>query len=162
MPDKAPTPEKTRNVRPLLVVFYALPVLFILGLFGYLVYGRLTHKSPPVRPISAAPFARAKVGGLAAALYTAGDALRAAGNDLFIEFRDTQGRRVDVGEVSFELRLNLPDSVLHSVGKVFRTATPGQYRTMVEPAMASQWTATLGFSGPLGKAETSFPVNVMR
>jgi hypothetical protein len=162
MPGKAPIPEKARIVRALLVVFYALPVLFIFGVLGRLVYSRVAHKAPPLRSISAAPFATAKIGGLAASLYTTGDALRAAGNDLFIEFRDAQGRRVDVGEVSFVLRLNIPDTIMDSIGKVFRTAAPGQYRTTVAPGMASQWTATLGFSGPQGKAETSFPVNVMR
>jgi hypothetical protein len=162
MPVKAPTPQKTRGLRALLALFYALPVLFILGLCGYLAANRLAHKPPPARPISATPFATVKFGGLAASLYTGGNALRATGNDLFIEFRDAQGRLADVGEVSFSLRLNMPASVMESMGKVFPTATPGRYRTTLQPGMAGQWTATLAFSGPRGQAGTNFPVNVVR
>ncbi len=153
--------SRTRRLRALLVVFYALPVLFILGVCGYLAYSRLAHKPPPTRPISAAPFATVKIGGMDAAFYTGGNVLRAAGNDLFIDFRDAQGQRADVGQVSFALRLNMPGTVMRSMGKVFRTATPGQYRTTLQPAMAGAWTATLDFSGPRGRAGTNFPVNVV-
>jgi hypothetical protein len=162
VPAKAPTPQKTRGLRALLALFYALPVLFILGLCGYLAANRLSHKPPPPRPISSTPFATVNIAGLDASLYTGGDALRAAGNDLFIEFRDAQGRLADVGEVSFSLRLNMPASVVDSMGKVFRTSTPGQYRTTLQPAMAGQWAATLAFTGPRGRAEMNFPVNVVR
>jgi hypothetical protein len=162
MPAQPPTPPKALRLRALLALFYALPVLFILGVCGYLAYSRLAHKPPPPRTISAAPFATVKIGGLAAAFYTGGNALRAAGNDLFIQFRDPQGQLADVGQVSFALSLNMPGTVMHSMGKVFPTATPGQYRTTLQPAMAGMWTATLDFSGPRGQAATNFPLNVMR
>ena len=94
--------------------------------------------------------------GLTANLFTQGDQLRAAGNDLFIEFRDGQNNLADVGEVTLELDMKMPDMVMHCIGKVFRTATPGQYRTTVDPQMAGDWMAKIGFSGPARKAETNF------
>ena len=161
MPKNMPTPNSGPSVRRLLQVFYALPVLFILGLCGYMAYRSLAHKAPPVRRISSTPFASVKINGLDAHFFTQGDALRASGNDLFIEFRDGQGKLTDVGDVAFELVLKMPGAVLHSIGKVLRTATPGQYRTAMEPGLAGEWRATLRFSGPRGPAETSFSVKVL-
>jgi hypothetical protein len=167
MPEKTPIPKRSLSVRLLLQLFYVLPVLIMVGLCGRLAYKRATHQPPPVRKISAAPFASVKIGGLDAHLFTQGTALRAAGDDLFIEFRDAQGKLADVGEVSFELVLHVEDkdagqvAVMHSIGKVLRTATPGQYRTSLDPGLAGEWTATLHFSGSRGEAEASLPVKVL-
>ncbi len=149
------------SLRAALPLLYALPVLFVLGVCGYLAYGRLSHQGPPVRKISAAPFATIKIQGLEARLFTQGNSLLAAGNDLFIEFRDSQGKLAEVGEVSLVLVLQMPGSVMRSTGIVNHTATPGQYRTTLEPGMAGEWQATLTFSGPKGKAEAVFAVKVM-
>jgi hypothetical protein len=163
MPETTPAlnPRSGHRVRRWLSLFYALPVLFVVGLVGYMAHSRATHQGPPVRKISAAPFASVKINGLEAHLFAQGDALRASGNDLFIEFRDAQGNLADVGEVEFELVLKMPGKIMHSIGKVMRTATPGQYRTTLDPGLAGDWTATLGFSGSRGKAEADFPVKVM-
>jgi hypothetical protein len=158
--DTPPIPAKRFGVRLLLQVFYVLPIVFVLGIFGYLACARLAHKAPPVRQISTHPFAAVSINALTASLFTQGDTLRASGNDLFIEFRDGNGRLVDVGDVSFELGLNMPDMVVHSIGKVFRTATAGQYRTTVEPQMAGDWTAQIGFTGPKSKGAATLPVKV--
>jgi hypothetical protein len=157
-----PSIDKKRfGVRALLYLFYALPFLLVLGICGYLAYSRLEHRPPPVRKISAKPFATVKINDLSAGLFAQGAALQASGNDLFIEFRDTGGKLVDVGEVTFELDLHMPGMVMHSIGKVMRTATPGQYRTTVEPQMAGEWVGKITFSGTQGKAEASLLLKVM-
>jgi len=161
MPEQTPKSKSGPPARALLPIFYALPVLFVLGLCGYLAYSRLSHQGPPVRKISALPFATVKIQGLHAQLFTQGNTLLAAGNDLFIEFRDGQGKLADVGEVSLVLVLQMPGSVMRSTGIVNRTATAGQYRTTLEPGMAGEWKATLSFSGPRGQAEAGFSVKVM-
>jgi hypothetical protein len=160
MADKAPTPKAGSGVQSLLQVFYVLPVVLVIGIFSYLAYARLTHKAPPVRQISTKPFATVAISGLTANLFTQGDTLRASGNDLFIEFRDTSGHLVDVGDVSLELDMKMPDMIMHSIGRVMRTATPGQYRTTVEPGMVGDWTAQLGFTNANSKAEASLPLAV--
>lgn len=155
---------KSKNgpiARRWLSLFYVLPVLFVLGLLGYMARSRATRQPPPARKISAAPFASVKIQGLEAHLFAPGGALRASGNDLFIEFRDAQGKLADVGEVELVLVLKMPGAVLHSLGKVMRTSTPGQYRTTLDPNMAGEWTATLSFTGPRGQAEASLTVKVM-
>jgi hypothetical protein len=103
--DNTTTCSRKFDIRRWLSLFYALPVLFVLGLCGYMAYRSATHRAPPVRKISAAPFATVKINGLDAHLFAQGDALRASGNDLFIEFRDAQGKLADVGEVSFDAGL---------------------------------------------------------
>jgi hypothetical protein len=160
MPEPTRKFSSTRSLRRLLPLFYLLPVLFVLGVCGYLVYGRLAHRGPPPRKISAAPFATVKIQGLDAHLFTQGDTLLAAGNDLFIEFRDAQGKLVDVGAVTLVLVLQMPSSVMRSTGIVNRTATPGQYRTTLEPGMAGEWKATLGIDGSRGQAEADFKAQV--
>ncbi len=147
-------------MRKALKVFYALPIVLVLGLCGYVVWTGATHQGPPVRRISNKPFATVSINGLTANLFTQGDELRAAGNDLFIEFRDGQSNLTDVGEATLELDMKMPDMVMHSIGKVMRTATPGQYRTTVDPQMAGDWMAKIGFSGPRGSAATNFPATV--
>jgi hypothetical protein len=156
-----PNGKKGFKSRALLFLFYAAPFLVVLGVVGVLGYNRLAHKPPPTREISARPFATVKIKNLTASLFAQGDALRASGNDVFIEFRDAAGKLVDVGDVTFELNLHMPEMVMHSIGKVLRTATPGQYRTTIEPQMAGGWTAKITISGADGSAEATIPLKVM-
>jgi hypothetical protein len=113
-----------------------------------------------VRHISATAFTSVPMDGLTVNLFTEGDQLRAAGDDLFMEFRDSKSNLVDVGDATFEMELKMPDMVMHSIGKVFRTATPGQYRSSVQPQVAGVWTGKIGFSGVHGAAETNFSLTV--
>jgi hypothetical protein len=160
--NNASNAKASPKVRTLLNLFYALPVLFVLGLCGYVIWARATHQGPPVRHISAKPFASVPINGWTANLFTQGDQLRAAGNDLFIEFRDPQRNLVDVGDVTLVLELKMPDMVMHSIGKVLRTATPGQYRSTLDPQVAGDWTARLGYAGPHGTGETNFSVTAVK
>lgn len=150
----------SRKVRTVLTLCYALPVLCILAVLGYMAWGRITHQGLPIRHISSQPFASVPVKNLTAYFFTQNDQMRATGNDLFIEFRNSQSNLVDVGNVTFEMALKMPNMVMHTMGKVFRTATPGQYRTTVVPQMAGTWTTTIGYSNALGIAETNFPIGV--
>ncbi len=153
--------KESSGFRGLLYLFCALPFLLVLGVCGYLAYRSMAHTPPPVRKISAKPFASVKINDLKAGLFTQGDALQASGNDLFIEFRDAGGKLADAGEVTFELDMHMPGMVMHSIGKVLPTSTPGQYRTTIEPQMAGEWTAKITISGPQGKGEASLQVKVM-
>ena len=160
--DQTPTPAPRPRARPpfWLKLFYVAPLIFVAGLCGYMFYGHVTHRGPPVRPISSQPFSTVKIGAVNASLFTSGDQLRAAGNDLFLQFRNPSGQMVDVGNVTFALELKMPEAVMHTMGKVFRTATPGEYRTTVEPQVGGDWIAELAVSGPEGNASTNFPVSV--
>ena len=145
-------------MKTLLKLFYLLPVAVVVGVVGQMVLNR--SKPPPVHVMSGHPFATTPITNLTANLFTSEDHLGPAGNDVFIEFRDAGGRLVDVGDVGFELRLSGPAAVLHSVFKVLRTSTPGQYRVTVRPQIVGEWQGKLNIASPSVKAEASFPVTV--
>lgn len=157
-----PEPGKPApSFRTLLKTFYALPVLFILGLLAVMAYNRVTNQPPPVRKVSSVPFASIPIAGVTANLFTEGPALRAAGGDVMIEFRDAAGKLVNMGDVNFSLSLKAPGLVMDSIGKVFKTSTPGQYRTMVSPAMAGDWTVKIVITNSSGAVEATAPVKVI-
>ncbi|HWD19286.1 MAG TPA: hypothetical protein VHB20_08395 [Verrucomicrobiae bacterium] len=155
----ATIPSQPR-VRRWILLFFAVPLLAVLGIYGYLLYTRLSHRPPPERLISSKPFATARVGGTTASLFTQGNQLRPSGNDLFVEFRDAKGNLTNVGSVTFELSLNMPAVVMHSLGKVYPTSTPGRYRTSVQPQMGGDWTARLALRNAQGEAATNFSLTV--
>ena len=150
----------TPRVRRWINLFYAAPLLGVLGIYGYFLYARVHHVPSPERVISTSPFLTVGIEGLTASLFTTGNQLHASGNDLFLEFRDSHGQLTNVGEVSFELSLKMPEMVMHSLGKVFSTSTPGRYRTTIEPQMGGQWSARLAFKNPNGSAETNFSLTI--
>jgi len=157
---KSESSTVTPRVRRWINLFYAAPLLGVLGIYGYFLYVRIHHVPSPERVISTRPFLTVNVGGLAASLFTTGNQLHASGNDLFLEFRDPHGDLTNVGDVSFELSLKMSGMVMHSLGKVFPTSTPGRYRTTIEPQMGGDWSARLAFQSPAGAAETNFSLLV--
>ena len=145
-------------MKTLLKIFYLLPVAVVLGVVGWMVLSQ--SKPPPVHVMSGRPFATTPITNLTANLFTAENHLGPAGNDVFIEFRDAGGKLVDVGDVSFELGLAGSAAIVHSVFKALRTSAPGQYRVSVRPQIAGEWQAKLSITGPVIRAEASFPVMV--
>jgi len=141
-----------------LKLFYLLPVIVVVGIVGYLATNR--SKTPPVHVMSGRPFATTPITNLTATLFTPGGQLGPAANDVFIEFRDPAGKLVDVGEVRFELGLTAPGAIMHSIFKVLRTSTPGQYRAAVAPQIAGEWKAKLTLAAPLAPAQATFLVSV--
>jgi hypothetical protein len=162
MADKAGAPGSGKGIGVFMKIFYALPLLMVAGLVGYIVWFHFSGARPAVHVMPATPFMREPIGDLRADLFTQSGGFRAMGNDVFIEFRDAQGKLVDVGTVEFDLTLAATNMVMRSTGHVFATGTPGQYRTTVVPQLAGEWRAKIGFEGGHGKAETNFVVNVSR
>lgn len=86
--------------------------------------------------------------------------LKAGDNDVLIGFRDSAGQPVDVGNVKFELNMNMPGMQMHEGATIQRSGTPGQYRAKIKPGMAGDWTAKLSYEGSRGSGQTSFNLNV--
>jgi hypothetical protein len=150
----------TPRVRRWLNLFYAAPLLSVLGIYGYLLYTRLNHTPSPERVISTGPFFTINFSSVTASLFAAGHQLHPAGNDLYVEFRDSHNQLTNVGDVSLELSLQMPGMVMHSLGKVFPTSTPGRYRTFIEPQMGGEWSTRLAFKSAVGSSETNFSLTV--
>jgi hypothetical protein len=79
-------------------------------------------------------------------------------SEVTIEFKDSQGQLVDVGQVKLALNMPMPGMTMHDEAVV--SGSGGRYTARVKPQMAGSWTAKLSFSGPQGSAENTFPVNV--
>jgi hypothetical protein len=79
---------------------------------------------------------------------------------VLIEFRDSGGNLVDVGNVKFELNMNMPGMQMQGGGAAERIGMPGRYRAKVKADMAGDWNAKISYDGPRGSGQSSFNVNV--
>ncbi|HCE11003.1 MAG TPA: hypothetical protein DEQ40_20840, partial [Oxalobacteraceae bacterium] len=112
------------------------------------------------RNITGAPFATQTVNDLTVKLMSSGGQLRKGDNNVLIEFRDSSGHLVDVGNVNFNIDMNMPGMQIHGGGPAQRTGTPGQYRARIKADMAGDWTAKISYEGSRGNGQTSFNLNI--
>jgi hypothetical protein len=145
-------------MKTLLKLFYLAPVVAVVIILGVLFWTR--RHPPPIHVMTGRPFASVPITNLTANLFTPEQSLGPAANDVYIEFRDAAGKLTDVGNVEFAMGLETPGSIMHSVSKVLRTSTPGQYRANVAPGIVGDWKAQLSFSSTNGAAQASFVLTV--
>ena len=112
----------------------------------------------PPRTISGAPFLTQNVNDLTVNFIAREGQLRQGNNEVLVEFRDRIGQLVDVGNVKFDLNMNMPGMQMSSSGTTERTNTPGRYRAKVKIDMAGDWNARISFDGPHGKGQQSFSI----
>jgi hypothetical protein len=126
-----------------------------------LIYGAsfVWHKAP-ARKITSPPFATEAVNDLTVKLMAPAGQLRKGDNDVLIEFRDSGGQLVDVGNVNFTIDMNMPGIVMHAGGPAQKTGTAGPYRAKVRADMAGDWSATVSYQGPEGHGQSTFLINV--
>jgi hypothetical protein len=126
-----------------------------------LIYGAsfVWHKSA-ARKITSPPFATQTVSELTVKLMAPAGQLRKGNNNVVIEFRDSGGQLVDVGDVNFTIDTNMPGMAMRGGGPAQKTGTAGQYRAKVKADMAGDWSARVSYDGPRGKGQTSFSLNV--
>jgi hypothetical protein len=111
------------------------------------------------RNMTGTPFAMQIVNDLTVKLSSSNGQLKNGDNDVLIEFRDSRGQLVEVGDVKFEMNMNMPGMQMHGGATVQRTGTAGQYRAKIKVGMAGDWTAKLSYEGPRGSGQTSFNLN---
>jgi hypothetical protein len=126
-----------------------------------LIYGAsfVWHKAS-ARKITNPPFATQTVNDLTVKLMAPTGQLQKGDNKVLIEFRDSVGQLVDVGDVNFTIDMNMPGVVMHGGGPAQRTGTTGQYRAEVRADMVGDWSARVSYQGPKGNGQTTFPLNV--
>jgi AcrB/AcrD/AcrF family/YtkA-like len=126
-----------------------------------LIYGAsfVWHKAS-ARKITSPPFATQTVNDLTVKLMAPAGQLQKGDNNVLIEFRDSDGQLVDVGDVNFTIDMNMPGVVMHGGGLAQKTGTAGQYRAEVRADMAGDWSASVSYQGPEGNEQATFPINV--
>ena len=108
--------------------------------------------------MTGAPLATQTVNDLTVKLSSPGGQLKNGDNDVLIEFRDGDGQLVDVGNVKFDMDMNMPGMQMHSGGTIERTNTPGRYRVKIKIDTSGDWNAKISFDGPHGQGQQSFSV----
>src|SRR5207248_2382876 len=126
-----------------------------------LIYGAsfVWHKASAKKIISP-PFATQTVNDLTVKLMAPAGQLQKGDNNVLIEFRDSDGQLVDVGDVNFAIDMNMSGMVMHGGGPAQKTGTASQYRAKVKADMAGDWNAKISFQGPHGQGQQSFSVIV--
>jgi Cu(I)/Ag(I) efflux system membrane protein CusA/SilA len=150
-------PRRSRPIARIFITALAAAAIIAGGLLAWEKFGAhlgITGKAGD------SPFATQTVDGLTVTLSSREGGLRAADNDVLVEFRNVSGEPADAGDVKLELAMNMPGMTMRSAAKVERMNKPGHYRATLKPDMPGDWTAKLSFAGPRGKDETSFPVSV--
>src|SRR5436190_6054482 len=133
-------------------------IALIIGVIAIFYGGKCVWQEVRPAKTSGAPFITQTVNDLTVNLVNRGGGLRQGDNEVMIEFRDRNGQLVDVGDVSFNINMNMPGMQMQGGGAAQRTGTPGQYRAKVKADMAGDWNAKISFQGPHGKGQRSFSV----
>ena len=152
------TVTKAQNVAAILLTVFFL-IFVVVG--GYYLRSHSTAGARnSIGASGSLPLASRTVNGLSVNFKVPAGQLRAAENDVLIEFRNHEGQVVDVGDVKLVFDMNMPGMVMHSGSTIQPTGVTGQYRAKIKPDMAGAWVATLEYKGPQGTGRTAFPVDV--
>jgi hypothetical protein len=109
--------------------------------------------------MTSTPFAIETVNDLTVKVMAPAGQLEKGDNNVLIEFRDSDGKLIDAGDVNFTIDMNMPGMQMHEGATVQRKGTAGQYRAKIKVGMAGDWTAKLSYEGPRGSGQTSFNLN---
>jgi hypothetical protein len=134
-------------------------IALIIGLVAIFYAGQFAWDKLRPTQISGAPFLTQNVNDLTVNFITREGELRQGNNEVLIEFRDRDGQLVDVGNVKFDLNMNMPGMQMSSGGTIERTSTSGRYRAKIKIDMSGDWNAKISYEGPRGNGQTSFNLN---
>jgi Cu(I)/Ag(I) efflux system membrane protein CusA/SilA len=130
----------------------------IIGLVAIFYAGQFAWDKLRPTQISGAPFLTQNVNDLTVNFITREGELRQGINEVLIEFRDRNGQLVDVGNVKFDLDMNMPGMQMHSGGTIEQTNTPGRYGAKIKIDMSGDWNAKISYEGPHGQGQQRFPI----
>jgi len=118
-------------------------------------------KSHQVDVSSLMPAATRTVGKLTVVLLKKTGELTQGQNEFIVEFKDDQGRPVDVGDVQIGSSMSMPGMASMSGDSgVTQTKQAGIYRVTSNFEMSGAWHFTLSWDGPSGQGHTTFNSNV--
>lgn len=99
---------------------------------------------------------RVKSGMLEIVVLSPHDALKHGKDTLVIEFRSTDGKLVDVGDVKGGASMSMSGTPMLGSVDVKRGDQTGQYTADTQLDMAGTWRMTLEWKGPAGSGSASF------
>jgi hypothetical protein len=102
----------------------------------------------------------APIGNLTVTLSSSSGQIKHGGDELFITFKDSSGKPVDVGAAALTFHMPQMASMpaMNDSATLTTTDTPGVYRAKANIETAGEWQAQVSYEGPAGKGQTSFSV----
>ena len=102
----------------------------------------------------------APIGNLTVTLSSSSGQIKHGGDQLFITFKDSSGKPVDVGAAALTFHMPQMASMpaMNDSATLTTTDTPGVYSAKATIETAGEWQAQISFEGPAGKGQTSFSV----
>jgi len=102
----------------------------------------------------------APIGNLTVTLSSSSGQIKHGGDELFMTFKDSSGKPVDVGAAALKFHMPQMASMpaMNDSATLTTTNTPGVYSAKANIETAGEWQAQVSFEGPAGKGQTSFSV----
>jgi len=147
--------ERTRQRFPKIIALIVVIGLMLFG--GKFVWQRISGLPSTSAAVQTAPIATQTVNDLTVKLY--GD-VRSGQSEVLIEFSDASGKLVDVGNVKFELNMNMPGMQMNEGATIQSTGGPGRYRAKIKVGMTGDWTGKISYDGPRGRGQTTITLSV--
>jgi hypothetical protein len=146
------------EVRPTRRLFLASIIVgtLVMGGGGWWLWHRLSGPTAPTAMVTQqtiGPY-RFKVLGYDSPLHKAKNPIR-------IEITDAvTGKRVDVGSVWFDLRMDMPGMPMQATAQLEKAAQPGVFTGFITPSGQGEWHATLSYENRQGKDSVNFTLNI--
>jgi hypothetical protein len=101
------------------------------------------------------------VGNVTVVLLNSAGELKQGQNEFVVQFRDSKGQPVDVGNVQLGSSMTMPSMApMSGNSELTPSGQTGTYRVKSNFAMSGAWHFTVSWSGPYGQGNTAFNSNV--
>ncbi len=101
------------------------------------------------------------VGSVTVVLLNGTGELKQGQNEFVVQFRDSKGQSIDVGNVQLGSSMSMPSMApMSGDSEITPTGQTGTYRVKSNFAMSGAWHFTVSWDGPSGQGSTAFNSNV--
>ena len=101
------------------------------------------------------------VGDVAIVLLNGTGELKQGQNEFVVQFRDSKGYPINVGDVQLGSSMSMPSMApMSGDSEITPTGQTGTYRVKSNFAMSGAWHFTVSWNGPSGQGNTAFNSNV--
>lgn len=101
------------------------------------------------------------VGSVTVVLLNGTGELKQGQNEFVVQFRDTKGQPIDVGNVQLGSSMSMPSMApMSGDSEITPSGQTGTYRVKSNFAMSGAWHFTVSWDGPSGQGSTAFNSNV--
>jgi hypothetical protein len=127
----------------------------------FFVLGAIGCSGNKVDVQSLKPVTTRSVGDLSIVLLSRTGDLSQGQNDFVVQFRNSQGQPVDVGEVQLGSSMTMPSMApMSGASEITPTGQTGTYKVKSNFAMSGAWHFTINWSGQHGQGKTTFNSSV--